>query len=120
MSCVNGCMEISTTGCDDMGLDPALDVPAQGAPCEDIGRSTDCPSGAETCRLATPDKGICETCDAQDGCKSIGQACEASYDCDLTQTCYAGFVVMMCELGNPGCGQQTCTAVGHPTHGVCL
>lgn len=116
ISCTNVCSELDVTGCDDLGLDPALAFPPQGIPCSDFGFGSDC-APTEACRLTTPEMGLCESCE---GCASLGQSCSVSADCDILHTCYDGACVNVCALGDPQCGGQTCTGVGHPTHGVCL
>lgn len=121
MSCVNNCTEINTTGCNDMGLDPNLTVPEQGVPCDmsnDNCKETAGP--AYTCHLATPSLGLCDTCEDYASCGITGMPCTKPSDCELALTCYNNTCVGMCEFASPACGAQTCTSVGHPTHGVCL
>lgn len=97
-------------------LDPDLDIPSDGEPCTSPGDLQECP-GIAVCRFATTEHGLCESCEP---CGNLNAPCNASSECDILFSCYAGRCTNFCTLGTFECGPvEDCLDVGHATMGVC-
>ena len=102
------------TGLDDGVVLPDLDA----AVCDPFGSFAQCGITA-TCRMATPDAGRCENCDA--GCLGHPKdPCTRTRDCDGRLQCFRSTCTPTCLLGSVECGNPSnCIDVGYVGYGLC-
>ncbi len=98
------------------GLDPLLSVPPSGPTCDVAQGDSVCASSNETCRIASPTSGTCDTfTTGHEG----GFPCTTSEDCDDTLQCYKGTCHVLCPLGMTCAGGCACFDVGNDAVGLC-
>jgi hypothetical protein len=105
---------VGPTGLDDGVVLPDLDA----AVCNPFGSPFQCGANT-TCRMATPDAGRCEGCDA--GCAGgVKSACTRTIDCDSQLQCFRSTCTTTCILGSVECGRLAdCIDVGFAGYGLC-